>query len=98
MPTRVAINGFGRIGRAVLRSAVERGADLEIVAVNDITQPEAMAQLLARASVYGRFAESVRAEEAALFVGDRPIRALSEADPRSLPWAELVVDVVIEST
>ena len=58
MPTRVAINGFGRIGRAVLRSAVERGADLEIVAVNDITDPETMAQLLARDSVYGRFAET----------------------------------------
>src|SRR3954464_2128028 len=98
MPTRVAINGFGRIGRAVLRSAVERGADLEIVAVNDITQPQAMAQLLARDSVYGRFAEAVSADSETLFVGARTIRALSESDPSALPWEELAVDVVIEST
>jgi glyceraldehyde 3-phosphate dehydrogenase len=98
MPTRVAINGFGRIGRAVLRSAVERGADLEIVAVNDITDPATMAQLLARDSVYGRFAEPVEARADALLVGDREIRALHEPDPASLPWAELAVDAVIEST
>lgn len=98
MPTRVAINGFGRIGRAVLRSAVERGADLEIVAVNDITDPKAMAQLLARDSVYGRFAEPVRADADTLFVGDREIRATREADPAALPWGDLGVDAVIEST
>jgi len=98
MPTRVAINGFGRIGRAVLRSAVERGADLDVVAVNDITRPEAMAQLLARDSVYGRFAEPVSTDAETLFVGDRAIRALSASDPSELPWAELGVDVVIEST
>src|SRR3954447_7189804 len=98
MPTRVAINGFGRIGRAVLRSAVERGADLEIVAVNDITSPDAMAQLLARDSVYGRFAETVTADAETLFVGDRAVRALQEPDPAALPWAELGVEVVIEST
>ncbi len=98
MPTRVAINGFGRIGRAVLRSAIERGADLEIVAVNDITDPETMAQLLARDSVYGRFGEPVRTGADTLFVGERAIRALHEPDPAALPWAELGVDVVIEST
>src|SRR5689334_16029687 len=98
MPTRVAINGFGRIGRAVLRSAVERGADIEIVAVNDITEPQTMAQLLARDSVYGRFPEAVRADGATLLVGERAIRALHEPDPTALPWADLGVDVVIEST
>jgi glyceraldehyde 3-phosphate dehydrogenase len=98
MPTRVAINGFGRIGRAVLRIAVERGADLEIVAVNDITGGEAMAQLLARDSVYGRFPEPVGADAETLFVGDRTVRALRELDPAALPWAELGVDVVVEST
>jgi glyceraldehyde 3-phosphate dehydrogenase (phosphorylating) len=98
MPTRVAINGFGRIGRAVLRSAVERGADLDIVAVNDITDPSVMAQLLARDSVYGRFDAPVSADAETLFVGDRAIRALRVADPAALPWAELGVDVVIEST
>jgi glyceraldehyde 3-phosphate dehydrogenase (phosphorylating) len=98
MPTRVAINGFGRIGRAFLRSAVERGADLEIVAVNDLIDPRPMAQLLARDSVYGRFATPVRADETTLFVGDHAIRALSEPDPGRLPWADLGVEVVIEST
>src|SRR5690349_12524683 len=98
MPTRVAINGFGRIGRAVLRSAVERGADLEIVAVNDITDPATMARLLARDSVYGRFAEPVTARADALLVGEREVRALHDEDPASLPWAELEIDAVIEST
>jgi glyceraldehyde 3-phosphate dehydrogenase len=98
MPTRVAINGFGRIGRAVLRSAVERGADLEIVAVNDIADPSVMAQLLARDSVYGRFREPVSADGEHLRVGDRVIHALREADPADLPWADLGIDVVIEST
>ncbi len=98
MPTRVAINGFGRIGRAVLRLAVERDADLEIVAVNDITDPGAMAQLLARDSVYGRFAADVRADGETLHVDDRTIHALREPDPAGLPWADLGVDVVIEST
>ena len=98
MPTRVAINGFGRIGRAVLRSAVERAADLEIVAVNDITAPEAMAQLLARDSVYGRFPAPVRVEGDTLQVGERSIRALGEADPGALPWSDLGAEVVIEST
>jgi glyceraldehyde 3-phosphate dehydrogenase len=98
MPTRVAINGFGRIGRAVLRSAVQRGADLEIVAVNDITDPDTMAQLLARDSVYGRFTEPVEARVGALLVGEGEVRALHEPDPASLPWAELEIDVVIEST
>jgi len=98
MPTRVAINGFGRIGRAVLRSAVERGADLEIVAVNDITAPEAMAQLLARDSVYGRFPARVRVEGDTLHVGEHSIRALGEADPGALPWSDLGAEVVIEST
>jgi glyceraldehyde 3-phosphate dehydrogenase len=98
MPTRVAINGFGRIGRALVRSALERGADLDIVAVNDITDPESLAQLLARDSVYGRFPEPVHADGSTLRVGERSIRALNEADPSALPWAELDVDVVIEST
>ena len=98
MPTRVAINGFGRIGRAVLRSAVERGADLDIVAVNDVTDPGVMAQLLARDSVYGRFDEPVSADAETMFVGDRAIRALREADPAALPWGEMEIDAVIEST
>src|SRR3954464_14868855 len=93
MPTRVAINGFGRIGRAVMRAAAERGADLEIVAVNDITDPQTMAQLRARDSVYGRFPEAVRAENGTLLVGERSIRALHEPDPTALPWADLGIEV-----
>src|SRR5262245_12880189 len=98
MPTRVAINGFGRIGRAVMRIAVERGADLDIVAVNDIIDGGAMGQLLARDSVYGRFPEPVGADEDTLYVGDRTVRALKVLDPAALPWTDLGVDVVIEST
>ena len=98
MATRVAINGFGRIGRAVLRSAFERGADLEIVAVNDITDTPTLASLLARDSVYGRFPASVSAQDGALSVDGREVRVLGGADPGELPWADLGIDVVIEAT
>ncbi len=95
---RLAINGFGRIGRAVLRAAVERDADLEIVAVNDVADPATLAALLARDSVYGRFPQSVRAESDTIVVGEHTILATGGGDPASLPWRELEVDVVIEST
>ncbi|MGZ6695091.1 MAG: type I glyceraldehyde-3-phosphate dehydrogenase [Solirubrobacteraceae bacterium] len=98
MPTRVAINGFGRIGRCVVRSAHEHGSDLEIVAVNDVAEPTALAQLLARDSVYGRFPGEVAADGDVLRVAGREIRVLQERDPGDLPWAALDVDVVIEST
>jgi glyceraldehyde 3-phosphate dehydrogenase len=98
MPTRVAINGFGRIGRAVVRSAIEREADIEIVAVNDVADAATLAQLLRRDSVYGRFAHPVAAEGGCLLVGDRRIRVLAEPDPATLPWAELGAEVVIEAT
>jgi glyceraldehyde 3-phosphate dehydrogenase len=98
MPVRIGINGFGRIGRAVVRSAIERGADLEIVAVNDITDPTALAQLLELDSVYGRFASPVAAIDGALRVAGREIRVLAEHEPSALPWRELGVDVVIEAT
>jgi len=98
MPTRVAINGFGRIGRAFLRSALERGADLEIVAVNDVTDGATLAQLLRLDSVYGRFAQPVAAENGALVVNGRRIRVLAERDPAALPWEELGAEVVIEAT
>jgi glyceraldehyde 3-phosphate dehydrogenase len=98
MPTRIAINGFGRIGRAVLRIAHEREADLEIVAVNDITDVATLAHLLARDSVYGRFPASVTARDGAIDVAGEEILALSGQDPADLPWADLGVDVVIEAT
>jgi glyceraldehyde 3-phosphate dehydrogenase len=98
MPTRVAINGFGRIGRAVMRSAIERDADLEIVAVNDVADAATLAHLLTLDSVYGRFCHPVAAEDDRLVVGDRSIHVLSERDPAALPWARLGADVVIEAT
>jgi glyceraldehyde 3-phosphate dehydrogenase len=98
MSTRVAINGFGRIGRAVLRSAIERDADLEIVAVNDVADAAALAHLLTFDSVYGRFGHPVHSEPGRLTVAGREIRVLAERDPGDLPWNELGADVVIEAT
>src|SRR5215207_4465139 len=86
MSTRVASNGFGRIGRAVLRSAIERNADVDIVAVNEIAHADALAHLTLD-SIYGRFAHPVRAENGALVVAGRRIEVLTEHDPRALlPW------------
>ena len=99
MSTRVAINGFGRIGRAVLRSAIEREADLDFVAVNDIADADVLAHLLTLDSVYGRFGHPVRARNGALIVAGRRIDVLAENDPRALlPWDQLGADVVIEAT
>ena len=98
MSTKVAINGFGRIGRNFMRAAHEHDADLEIVAVNDVTDAATLAQLLAFDSVYGRFPEPVRAEDGAISVNGRSVKVLAERDPSALPWSELGVEVVIEST
>jgi glyceraldehyde 3-phosphate dehydrogenase len=98
MPTRIAVNGFGRIGRGVVRAAVERGADLEIVAVNDVADAATLAHLLAFDSIYGRFPGTVRCRDGFLEIGDHRIIATAERDPAALPWEELAVDVVIEST
>jgi glyceraldehyde 3-phosphate dehydrogenase len=98
MPTRVAINGFGRIGRSFVRSAHERGADLEIVAINDIADSATLAHLLAYDSVFGRFPASVTCDGDVLAVDGHEIRVLAERDPGDLPWADLGVEVVIEST
>ncbi len=97
MSTRVAINGFGRIGRAVLRSAIERNAKLEIVAVHDVAPADVLAHLLQHDSVYGRFAHPVRAEAGALVVADRRIQVI-EDEGQGLSWGELGVDIVIEAT
>ena len=94
---RVAINGFGRIGRLVFRAA-EADPKIEIVAVNDITDAATLAHLLKYDSVHGLFGAKVEAEDGALVVGGRRVRALAEKDPKSLPWREMEVDVVVEST
>jgi glyceraldehyde 3-phosphate dehydrogenase len=98
MPTRVAINGFGRIGRAVTRIAFDRGADIEIVAVNDVADAAVLGQLLRLDSVYGRFDRTVEVSDGAIAVDGAEIRTLAEPDLERLPWDDLGVDVVIEST
>jgi glyceraldehyde 3-phosphate dehydrogenase len=98
MPVRVGINGFGRIGRNVFRAAHESDADIEIVAVNDITDAATLAHLLKYDSVYGPFAGTVEQTDAGLLVDGREVRVLAERDPAQLPWGDLGVDVVIEST
>ncbi len=98
MPTRVAINGFGRVGRSVLRIAHEQGSDLEVVAINDLADATTLAHLLRHDSVYGAFPGTLESVDGELFVAGRPIHALAEPSLSNLPWRELGVDVVIEST
>ncbi len=98
MTARIAINGFGRIGRGVLRAIVEQNTDVEIVAVNDLSDGDSLAQLFNFDSVYGRAKDRMRFEGDHLIVGDRKIQILAERDPALLPWGELGVEVVLEST
>src|SRR3954447_14324029 len=95
--TRVGINGFGRIGRNFFRAAQQRG-DFEIVAFNDLGDVNTMAHLLKHDSVLGTFPEDVEVESGSLKVGGKEVRGLAERDPAALPWRDLEVDVVIEST
>ncbi len=96
--TRVGINGFGRIGRNFYRAALERGGDFEIVAFNDLGDVATMAHLLKHDSVLGTFPEAVEVDGGSLRVGGRELRGFAERDPAALPWGDLGVDVVIEST
>jgi glyceraldehyde 3-phosphate dehydrogenase len=96
--TRIAVNGFGRIGRNVLRAWLERDSALEVVAVNDLTEPQALARLLAFDSTAGRLGRPVAVDGDDLVVDGHRIRALAERDPAKLPWADLGVDIVLEST
>jgi glyceraldehyde 3-phosphate dehydrogenase len=98
MPVRVAINGFGRVGRGVFRTAHEQGADIEVVAVNDLVDGATLAHLLKYDSVYGPFPGEVAADAGGIVVDGVQVRTLAETDPLALPWKELGVDVVIEST
>ena len=95
--TRVGINGFGRIGRNMLRAALDR-TDIEIVAVNDLTDAATLAHLLKYDSVHGIFPTTVEVEGDSFMVGDKPIKVLSERDPAALGWGDLGCDVVVEST
>jgi glyceraldehyde 3-phosphate dehydrogenase len=98
MTTRIGINGFGRIGRNYYRAVMATGAALEIVAVNDITDPRTLAHLLKYDSVLGKLSEQVKASDDGFSVDGFEVKVLSERDPGALPWADLGVEVVLEST
>jgi glyceraldehyde 3-phosphate dehydrogenase len=98
MTVRVGINGFGRIGRNYLRAARAIGADIEVVAINDLTSAETLAHLLKYDSTHGRFGSEVKVDSTQIILDSGPIAVLAERDPLNLPWCELGVDVVIEST
>jgi glyceraldehyde 3-phosphate dehydrogenase len=98
MAIRMGINGFGRIGRNFYRAILQRGSELELVAVNDLTDPATLAHLLKRDSVLGQLQETVEATDDAIVVDGKEIKVLAEKDPKALPWADFDVDVVVEST
>jgi glyceraldehyde 3-phosphate dehydrogenase len=98
MPVRVAINGFGRVGRCFVRAAYDTEANLEIVAINDLFDTRTAAHLLKYDSVFGRFPGDIKATEAGLEIDGETVRTFSSAQPKELPWEDLGVDVVIEST
>jgi glyceraldehyde 3-phosphate dehydrogenase len=98
MALRVGINGFGRIGRNAFRAAYSRGADIDWVAVNDITDTETLGHLLKYDSILGPFPGEVEATETGILVDGKELRVLAERDPGALPWSDLGADVVIEST
>ena len=98
MSVKVAINGFGRIGRNVFRAAHDAGADLDIVAINDLVDTETLAHLLKYDSILGPFPGSVEATEDSLIVDGKPLRVFAERDPADIPWGDVGAEVVIEST
>ncbi|MGP3534948.1 type I glyceraldehyde-3-phosphate dehydrogenase [Microbacterium sp. RD1] len=98
MTVKIGINGFGRIGRNYFRAALAQGADLEIVAVNDLTDNKTLAHLLKYDSITGRLDAEVSYDEDSITVDGKVIKAFAERDPANLPWGELGVDIVIEST
>ncbi len=98
MPIKVAINGFGRIGRLLFRAAIERNANIDFVAVNDITDPKTLAHLLKYDSVHGRAPFPVEAAEDGIMVKGKKMRTLMERDPSKLPWNDLGVYLAVEST
>jgi len=98
LTVKIGINGFGRIGRNFFRAALAKGSDLEIVAVNDLTDNASLANLLKYDSITGKLGVSVELEGDNIVVDGKPIKVLAERDPANLPWGELGVDIVIEST
>src|SRR5512143_2655232 len=99
MAKRIAINGFGRIGRCIVRAMSERGvADVEVVALNDLASAETLAHLYTYDTVHGRAPRRATVREGALDIDGRTIRVVAEKDPSRLPWKDLGVDVVLECT
>ena len=98
MTVKIGINGFGRIGRNFYRAMLEQGADLEVVAVNDLTDTATLAHLLKYDSVFGRFKGTVEHDDAAIIVDGHRILDFAEKDPAALKWGDLGVEIVIEST
>jgi len=98
MAVRVGINGFGRIGRMVFRAMLERPAEFDVVAINDLTEPKSLATLLKYDSVHGKLGHKVESTSDSLVVDGKTIKVLKEGDPSKLPWKALGVEVVVEST
>ncbi len=98
MTTRVGINGFGRIGRQSLKALIERAPDVEVVAVNDLVDAKMNALLFKRDSTYGTYPGDVEAGDSSIIIDGREIKILAERDPANLPWGDLGVDIVLEST
>jgi glyceraldehyde 3-phosphate dehydrogenase len=98
LSVKIGINGFGRIGRNYFRAALAKGSDLEIVAVNDLTDNKTLAHLLKYDSITGRLDATVEFDEEKIVVNGKAIKVFSERDPANLPWGELGVDIVVEST
>ncbi|MGM0482182.1 MAG: type I glyceraldehyde-3-phosphate dehydrogenase, partial [Pseudomonadota bacterium] len=100
MAIRIAINGFGRIGKNVVRALYEnnRQDEIEVVAINDLGDPAILAHLLKYDTVHGNFAEQVRSDDQAIYVNNHPIKVFAQRDPACLPWKQLQVDVVLECT
>ena len=98
MTVKVGINGFGRIGRNFLHAVLAAGSDVEVVAINDLTDNKTLAHLLKYDSILGRLSEEVTYDEESIVVGGKVIKAFAERDPANLPWGDLGADIVIEST
>jgi glyceraldehyde 3-phosphate dehydrogenase len=98
LSVKIGINGFGRIGRNFFRAALAKGSDLEIVAVNDLDSPAALAHLLKYDTVAGRLAASIEVDGDSIIVNGKSFKVLAERNPAELPWGELGVDIVVEST
>jgi glyceraldehyde 3-phosphate dehydrogenase len=97
MTIKIGINGFGRIGRMVLRAAVANHQDIEIVGINDLLEPDYLAYMLKYDSVHGRFKGDIKVENSTLFVNGKPVRLTAERDPAALKWDTVGADTVVEA-